>query len=269
MLSERQDSKMLDFTCDECGHTQIIRPSSRRFFEPGLCDECRVGPKSNKYKSLYFKWFQIKQRCHDENYKDYHMYGGRGVKMCDEWLNDKQAFYTWCLANGYDKDLDLDKDIGSRRLGIEPPIYSPETCTFVPNMTNAKATRKIVSTNTTGYRGVSFNKTKGYYVATIMNDKKPIHLKYSKYAIKCAMAYDKWIEDNKSEHTPNNIPKSAIESYYLMLDYQKRIKEDRTNLRQHRIKLKKYIEEMNKVTADLESKLQTDEEIEKYHASRI
>ena len=40
----------------------------------------------------YTAWQNMKTRCYNENYHNYHRYGGRGIKVCDKWLNDFQAF---------------------------------------------------------------------------------------------------------------------------------------------------------------------------------
>jgi len=39
-------------------------------------------------------WCHIKQRCYDKNAKDFKRYGGRGIKMCDKWLNSFEAFFS-------------------------------------------------------------------------------------------------------------------------------------------------------------------------------
>ena len=36
---------------------------------------------------LYNKWGSMKTRCYYPKSKDYKNYGGRGIKICDEWLN--------------------------------------------------------------------------------------------------------------------------------------------------------------------------------------
>ena len=51
----------------------------------------------------------MKKRCYNKNANNYENYGGRGIKMCDEWKNNFQAFYTWAINNGYKKELSLDK----------------------------------------------------------------------------------------------------------------------------------------------------------------
>lgn len=43
-------------------------------------------------------WYMIKQRCYNKNYPQYVDYGQRGITLCDEWLNDRQAFEDWVLS---------------------------------------------------------------------------------------------------------------------------------------------------------------------------
>jgi hypothetical protein len=39
-------------------------------------------------------WYSMKQRCTNPNNSDYERYGGRGIKICDRWLNSFEAFYV-------------------------------------------------------------------------------------------------------------------------------------------------------------------------------
>ena len=52
---------------------------------------------------LYNVWNGMKQRCNDPNGKLYHRYGGRGIKVCDEWM-DYNNFRDWAMSNGYDEN---------------------------------------------------------------------------------------------------------------------------------------------------------------------
>lgn len=58
---------------------------------------------------MYSTWNGMKQRCLDPNSSHYHRYGGRGVTICEEWLNDYSKFYEWAMANGASKELTLDR----------------------------------------------------------------------------------------------------------------------------------------------------------------
>jgi hypothetical protein len=47
---------------------------------------------NHAYKSEYVAWCSIKYRCYNPSCKDYRHYGGRGIKMCDRWVNSFDAF---------------------------------------------------------------------------------------------------------------------------------------------------------------------------------
>lgn len=51
---------------------------------------------------LYKVWVNIKYRCFNKKCKYYKNYGGRGIKICDEWDKDYMAFRKWAIENGYD-----------------------------------------------------------------------------------------------------------------------------------------------------------------------
>lgn len=53
---------------------------------------------------LYRVWCGMKERCYNPKNKRYDDYGGRGIRVCDEWLNDFVAFREWAFENGYDEN---------------------------------------------------------------------------------------------------------------------------------------------------------------------
>lgn len=58
---------------------------------------------------LYRVWDGIIQRCYNPNAKNYHNYGGRGIKMHDDWRNDFSSFEHYCLNNGWRHGLHVDR----------------------------------------------------------------------------------------------------------------------------------------------------------------
>ena len=70
---------------------------------------------------LYSIWNHMKTRCRTKSYHAFRHYGGRGIRVCDEWLNDFQAFYDWAMANGYRDDLSIDRIDSDGN-------YSPDNC---------------------------------------------------------------------------------------------------------------------------------------------
>lgn len=71
------------------------------------------------------------QRCYNKNNPGYKYYGGKGVKVCQEWLNDFEIFREWALANGYTDELTIDRENSSGD-------YEPDNCQFVTKSENSK-----------------------------------------------------------------------------------------------------------------------------------
>lgn len=94
-------------------------------------------PLSDVYRNMI-------SRCNNPKSKYYQNYGGRGVKVCDEWMNSYYVFYLWCMENGWQKGLQLDKDIKARKMGLPSNLYSPERCSFVTRKENLNCMRNNV-----------------------------------------------------------------------------------------------------------------------------
>lgn len=85
---------------------------------------------------LFRIWNAMNERCTKENNKDYDNYGGRGVRVCDEWRDNFKSFYNWAIENSWQKGLEIDKDIKGDGL-----LYSPETCTITTHTDNCNSKR--------------------------------------------------------------------------------------------------------------------------------
>lgn len=68
------------------------------------CSRDRVTTHGLSKTRLYKIWCGMKERCYNPNNKRYHDYGGRGIRVCDEWLHDFMAFHDWAFENGYDEN---------------------------------------------------------------------------------------------------------------------------------------------------------------------
>lgn len=60
---------------------------------------------------IYKVWLHIKDRCLNENNKDFKHYGGRGVSIDECWKSDFQAFYSYVskLSHFGEKGYSLDR----------------------------------------------------------------------------------------------------------------------------------------------------------------
>lgn len=88
----------------------------------------RTKPNSVKKHKLYRVYWRIKECCYNKNDKSYKYYGGRGIKICDEWLQ-YENFLSWCLTHGYKEGLQIDRiDTNGN--------YEPSNCRFVTSSDN-------------------------------------------------------------------------------------------------------------------------------------
>jgi len=85
------------FRCD-CGKEKVINKSLviRGYIRSCGClhkEKMKIIGKNNKihgmdkYNKFYSKWTGIKSRCLNKNRKKYKDYGGRGIKVCNRWMN--------------------------------------------------------------------------------------------------------------------------------------------------------------------------------------
>lgn len=68
-----------------------------------------TGGHIGKSTRLYSIWSAMKERCNHQGFRQWKDYGGRGIKVCDEWNNDYSAFKTWAMSHGYNDGLTIDR----------------------------------------------------------------------------------------------------------------------------------------------------------------
>ena len=123
--------------CD-CGNYKNVAAKSLR---SGATKSCgclslerftqRATKHNLRHTRLYNIWTGMKSRCYNPNATKYGLYGARGIKVCDEWMNDFKAFYDWSMSHGYSDELTIDRIDSDKG-------YYPDNCQWLTRSENGK-----------------------------------------------------------------------------------------------------------------------------------
>lgn len=79
----------------------------------------RLTKHGKKGTKIYNAWLNMKNRCHYEKWPEWHLYGGRGIKVCDRWRYSFENFYADMGDAPLDKSIDRIDNNGN---------YEPGNC---------------------------------------------------------------------------------------------------------------------------------------------
>lgn len=99
-LSDKRDGGKLMWVCRcSCGETAIVRGTH---LTQGKTESCgclrhekfisRIRTHGMSKTRPYRIWRDMINRCHYEAYPERHLYGGRGIQVCERWRNSFEAF---------------------------------------------------------------------------------------------------------------------------------------------------------------------------------
>lgn len=144
-----------EFKCD-CGKTKITKIYPVKMGRVKSCgclhmERCRAGTnrlkhgdaRKGKVTKLHKIWRKMIGRCCCKTDAAYSAYGGRGIKLCKEWLNDYVNFREWANNNGYAEGLTIERIDNDKG-------YCPNNCRFATRKEQARNRR---TSNKVTYRG--------------------------------------------------------------------------------------------------------------------
>lgn len=181
------------YECQYCGQEFEAQIGNVRR-QPHTSCGCRAGNPTHGLRNnkFYETWNAMIRRCNNPKHKSYPNYGGRGITVCDEWL-DVTNFAAWCESThpnmeGYTLDR-VDNDKG----------YSPDNCTWADKTTQC-LNQRISKRNTSGVVGVSYNNRGEVWTAYISVNNTKKHIGSFKTIEEAVLARDNYITQNNLPH---------------------------------------------------------------------
>lgn len=92
-------------------------------YYPDNCVFLKIKPIES-FSPLYSKWITMRALCNCKRGELHRLYTARGIKVCDEWVDDFKAFETWSFENGYTNGSRLRRISGRGN-------FSPDNCKWI------------------------------------------------------------------------------------------------------------------------------------------
>ncbi len=167
----------------------------------------------------YRAWSSMKARCYDVNHEAYHNYGGRGIAVCDRWLNSFEYFLE-------DMGERPSSEYSLNRIDVEKG-YCLDNCEWATEAKQSRDKRKSKN-KSSKYKGVSFSKKEGKFKGYCMVGGIYYHLGYSDSDEYLACKYDEKIIELTNSSSGGNVQLGLLDEKIFntyLLNKQKRCDE--------------------------------------------
>lgn len=174
----------MTYVCGNCGCQFIGWACDCRKYCSHKCALKRVVTHGETKTRLHRIWCMMKNRCLCPTNASYNNYGGRGITVCREWIDNYLSFRDWALANGYRDNLEIDRHPNKNG------NYEPSNCRWATRGQQVRNTRKRCDGVTSPFKGVCWNAVLGQWkAACAINGRRP-YIGIYKTALEAALAYD-------------------------------------------------------------------------------
>lgn len=123
------------FVCPVCKKQMKLKMN--RGLAQNTCKQCR-GTQNVSHglsgKPFYHVWQAMRARCSNPNNSKYHIYGGKGITVCEEWQTFEGFWKD--MEKGYQFGLTIDRIDSSKG-------YNKDNCQWVPHSRNSAKISKV------------------------------------------------------------------------------------------------------------------------------
>lgn len=149
--------------CKTCGYTKTVNYHQMLAGKKDYCKTCHKKELQSTHP-LRATWIGMIQRCNDPKARSYKWHGGKGIKVCTEWIARGTGFPAFCKAVGPKPTPAHTIDRINSNLG-----YTPENVRWADRHTQSHNRSNVVWVEYMGVKLLAgdWDRIKGYNQGTV------------------------------------------------------------------------------------------------------